>query len=82
MAAPSSALEQIARLLAAHGVEFLVIGGQAEAAFGSPRVTYDVDLCHRRTAANLERLAAALRELNPSLRRDGISHFKRGIGWS
>ena len=63
-----SALEQIARLFAAHGVEFLVIGGQAEAAFGSPRVTYDVDLCHRRTAENLERLARALRELKPTLR--------------
>ena len=49
-------------------MEFLVIGGQAEAAFGSPRATYDVDLCHRRTADNLERLARALRELNPSLR--------------
>ena len=68
MSTSSSALEQIARLLTSHGVEFLVIGGQAEAAFGSPRATYDVDLCHRRTADNLERLARALRELNPSLR--------------
>jgi hypothetical protein len=28
----------------------------------------DVDLCYRRTALNLERLAAALRELSPTLR--------------
>jgi predicted nucleotidyltransferase len=61
-------LEKIARVLVSNGVEFVVIGGQAEAAFGSPRVTYDVDLCHRRTAENLERLAAALRELKPTLR--------------
>src|ERR1700722_15492825 len=64
----TSALEQIANLLLKHGVEFIVIGGQAESAYGSPRVTYDVDLCYRRTSENLERLAAALRELKPTLR--------------
>jgi len=61
-------LERAARLLRAHDVEFIVIGGQAEYLFGSPRVTYDVDLCYRRTTDNLERLAAALRELKPTLR--------------
>jgi predicted nucleotidyltransferase len=50
-----SALEEIARIMTDHGVEFIVIGGQAEAAFGSPRITYDVDLCYRRTADNLQR---------------------------
>ena len=63
-----SSLRQIAELFAAHGVEFLVIGGQAEVLFGSPRVTYDVDLCYRRTADNLARLASALQELKPTLR--------------
>lgn len=52
----------------AHGVEFIVIGGQAEYIFGSPRITYDVDLCYRRTPENLQRLASALRELKPRLR--------------
>ncbi len=51
-----------------YGVEFLVIGGQAEYLFGSPRVTYDVDFCYRRTRENIERLAAALKELKPTLR--------------
>jgi predicted nucleotidyltransferase len=50
------------------GVEFLIIGGQAEVIFGSPRVTYDVDLCYRRTAENLQRLADALQPLNVRLR--------------
>jgi hypothetical protein len=63
-----SSLEQIAEILLAHGVEFIVIGGQAENLLGSPRVTYDVDLCYRRERENLERLAAALRQLNPTLR--------------
>jgi hypothetical protein len=35
---------------------------------GSPRVTYDVDLCYRRTTANLERLASALGTLRLTLR--------------
>src|SRR6266498_695678 len=65
---PESALEKVARVLTAHGVEFLVIGGQAESLMGSPRVTYDVDLCYRRTKDNLDRLAKALRELKPTLR--------------
>ena len=61
-------LERIARLFNAHGVRFIVIGGQAEYLMGSPRVTYDVDLCYERTKENLERLASALKELKPTLR--------------
>ena len=63
-----SALERIAEVLVAHGVEFIVIGGQAEVLCGSPRVTYDVDLCYRRSAENLRNLAEALRQLKPTLR--------------
>lgn len=63
-----SALEKIAAVFEAYHVEFMVVGGQAEVLFGSPRVTYDVDLCYRRTPENLRRLAAALKELKPSLR--------------
>jgi len=63
-----SPLERFCALLADAGVEFMVIGGQAEALMGSPRVTYDVDLCYRRTPENLERLARALRTLKLTLR--------------
>jgi len=61
-------LVKIAELLQRHGVEFMVIGGQAALLHGSPLPTFDVDLCYRRTAENLKRLAAALRELHPTLR--------------
>ena len=60
--------EKIVELLNAHGVEFVVIGGQAETLHGSPRVTFDTDLCHGRSAENLDRLADALAPINPSLR--------------
>ena len=55
-------------MLTAHSVEFIVVGGQAEALMGSARVTYDVDLCYRRTPDNLERLATALGTLKLTLR--------------
>ncbi|MFN0133196.1 MAG: hypothetical protein ACKVW3_11815 [Phycisphaerales bacterium] len=64
----NSSLGQIATILRRHGVEFVVIGGQAETIFGSPRVTYDVDLCYRRNEQNLRRLAAALKEIGVTLR--------------
>ncbi|HEX5472976.1 MAG TPA: hypothetical protein VFW73_13875 [Lacipirellulaceae bacterium] len=63
-----SDLEKITAVFVRHKVEFLVIGGQAEILMGGARVTFDTDLCYRRTPENLERLAAALAEMNPSLR--------------
>jgi len=61
-------LLQIAEHLQRHGVEFMVIGGQAAVLHGSPVPTFDVDFCYRRTAENLQRLAQALQELHPTLR--------------
>jgi len=61
-------LVEIAEILGRHGVEFLVIGGQAAALHGSPHPTFDVDLCYRRTQANLAKLAEALDDLKPTLR--------------
>src|SRR5437870_449065 len=63
-----SDLRKVAEILVRHGVEFIVIGGQAETIMGSPRVTHDVDLCYRRSIDNLGRLAEALKELKPTLR--------------
>lgn len=61
-------LRQIVDLFQRNGVEFLVIGGQAENLMGSPRVTYDVDVCYRRTPENIQRLARALAGLDVRLR--------------
>lgn len=66
---PSShPLRKVIETMARHGAEYLIIGGQAESLMGSPRVTYDVDLCYRRDSENLKKLASALAELNVSLR--------------
>lgn len=61
-------LLRIAEHLQAHGVEFLVIGGQAAVLLGSPVSTFDVDLCYRRVPENLRGLAEALKALHPTLR--------------
>lgn len=56
------------RVLQEHGVRFVLVGGLAARLQGSPTVTNDLDLCYDRDRANLEYLAAALRELNATLR--------------
>jgi hypothetical protein len=63
-----SRLERIAQVLRSHGVEFVVIGGEAATLHGSPLATFDTDLCYRRSPENLKRLADALRELHVGLR--------------
>jgi hypothetical protein len=56
------------RVLQAHGVRFILIGGFAASIRGSPVITGDLDLCYARDDANLEALASALRELDARLR--------------
>jgi hypothetical protein len=58
----------ILRRLQAHGVRFVLIGGLAAKAYGSPTLTVDIDVCPARDRDNLERLAAALGELGAGLR--------------
>ena len=67
--------EAILRVLQAHGVRFLVIGAVAAIAQGYPLPTEDLDLTPARDADNLERLAAALRELGAELRGGRGGHM-------
>ncbi|HEV2891974.1 MAG TPA: hypothetical protein VGX28_16490 [Frankiaceae bacterium] len=56
------------RLLAAHGVRYVLIGGQAARLLGSPLMSLDLDICYDRAPDNLDALAAALRECEARLR--------------
>jgi hypothetical protein len=58
----------VIRQLTSHQVEFVVVGGQAMRAHGSAHVTEDVDVCYRRSPANIAALAAAMAPLHPYLR--------------
>lgn len=60
--------DAIVRALHRHEVQFVVIGGIAGQLWGSPTITQDLDICYSRQKLNLERLAAALRELRAKLR--------------
>jgi hypothetical protein len=59
----------ILEVLIRHGVQFVLVGGLAAQAHGSPSLTADVDICYARDRDNLERLTAALGEL-AAVRRD------------
>jgi len=54
--------------LVRHDVAFIVVGGAAAIAHGSVRLTSDLDIVYQRSAANLDRLAAALAPFHPYLR--------------
>ena len=50
-------------------IAMVVIGGIAASLQGSTTITNDFDICYARDKENLERLAAALKELEATLRR-------------
>ena len=67
--------ERVLRVLAKHDVSFVLIGGLAAVAHGSPLPTTDVDIAPDRAEENLGRLAAALTELGARIRTadpDGV----------
>src|SRR5438874_6603909 len=55
-------------VLVRHDVRFVVIGGIAASLQGSTTITNDFDICYARDQENLERLTAALKELQATLR--------------
>jgi hypothetical protein len=63
--------ERILRVLAEHGVEYVLIGGLAVQTHGHVRTTNDADLIPAPSPANLERLASALRDLDARVLNPG-----------
>lgn len=60
--------DRLLEILDRHGVDFVVVGGIAGNAHGSAYPTFDLDVAYARDEANLGRLAAALREMQVTLR--------------
>ena len=72
----SEVVEDFVELLHAlrvEGCEFLVVGGHALAAHGSPRATGDIDIFVRPTAENAERIVKALASFGAPLRAHGVT---------
>ena len=63
--------ERMLSVLAEEGVQFVLIGGMAAILHGDVGVTVDLDVVPDRDAANLERLARALRTLGARIRTEG-----------
>lgn len=55
-------------LLANSRVEFILIGGAAATAYGSARLTSDLDIVYRRTPENISLLVSAIAPFAPYLR--------------
>lgn len=64
--------EPLLAVLDRHDVEYLIVGGYAARMHGSTRPTRDVDVTPATTRENLDRLAAALRELDARIRTDAV----------
>lgn len=62
---------EICRVLLGQGVQFVVIGGVAARLHDTGHATIDIDVCPAADQENLERLAAALRQLDARLRVEG-----------
>jgi transcriptional regulator with XRE-family HTH domain len=72
-------------ILARQRVDYVVMGGLAARLHGSPFTTSDMDICYTRAGDNVERLAAALRDLQArvevrALRAGGSFSFKTMAG--
>ncbi|MDA8061726.1 MAG: DsrE family protein [Actinomycetota bacterium] len=70
---PPHDLSRLIDALDRHGVKYLVCGGAAAQAYGVDRPTEDADCVVRCERANLDRLAAAMRELHARLRVANMS---------
>jgi hypothetical protein len=67
---PGARFDEILEHLAAHEVDFIVVGMTAGILQGAPVTTVDVDIVHRRSPENVARLLTALEPLDAVYRHD------------
>jgi hypothetical protein len=68
----------ILRTLSAHNAEFIIVGGVCGVLHGAPISTFDLDLVHSRAPDNVERLLAALKDLDTRYRDPGRRLIRPG----
>lgn len=61
----------ILQTLARHQVKFIVVGGVAAVLEGAPVATFDLDVVHSRDVENVDRLLAAMADLEAQYRLPG-----------
>jgi len=65
----------ILRVLAAHEVDFIIVGGVCAVLHGAPVTTFDLDVVHSRDDLNLGRLLATLEPLAAAYRGRGTQRL-------
>lgn len=68
---PELRRREVLESLDRHGVQFVLVGGQAAASHGALRPTRDLDICVLWTPENLDRLGAVLDQFDAGLRLTG-----------
>ena len=63
-------IAKLTRLLLERQIEFILIGGAAAIAHGSPTSTTDYDVVHARSGPNIDRISALLAEIDGCFRTD------------
>lgn len=76
MRAPSPDFLGLLRSLFDHGVDFILVGGVAAVLHGAPISTFDLDVVHWRSQENIERLLAALQDLDAYYRGRGEQRLR------
>jgi predicted nucleotidyltransferase len=67
---------EILKVLSKHKVDFIIVGGVCAVLHGAPVSTFDLDLVHSRSPANLTRLMASLEELGAYYRARAAQPLK------
>lgn len=65
----------ILQVMINHQVDFIVVGGICAVLHGAPITTFDLDLVHGRSEANIKRLMPALKELDAHYREHSPKHI-------
>jgi len=64
-------LEQLFTILDQHGVKYILVGMMAAVTHGADYPTYDIDITPALSEDNMDRLSAALRDMDARIRVEG-----------
>lgn len=78
MKAPSPDFLELLKAMFKHEVDFIIVGGVSAVLHGAPVTTFDLDLLHSREPDNIERLLAALKDLDAYYRGVGERRIEPG----
>jgi hypothetical protein len=76
---PQADLQALIDALFRAGVEFIIVGGAAAVLHGAATMTQDLDIVHRLTPENVDRLKAVLDDLDAYARQPGTRRLRPSV---